>query len=467
MGDRHSISATTEAERTSSAPQVALIWLAATMTASSLPVGVLIAQLFPLAPFLWVVLLASTLFAAVGILSIPGFVYGIPTMAVSARVFGKSVNKLISLSNWLSQLGWQAVVLVLVVYILRSVFDSYGLVPVNSSIYYALVLAVLGNFVVPVIGYKAIVMAQTAGALFLALFAIAILIYLHGGEALPMMPAVDHFDGIQTLGGISLALMGGAFSWTMFASDYSRYVRHDTSLSKMALWPSIGGFAGGSLILALAITLYVHGGIQVGPAGLTIMATGLGTSVLYLGFCTFAILGLLASNFLNSYSSAFSLAVVVGKDLDRKKFTLLDALLATLVGIYMLFVAPSFWDSFQTFLDLLIIIAAPWTGVMITYVLWDVLPEARGGLNRLPHRRANVWVLAIGVTVTVVFSNNPIWEGYGAHLLHGTDISPLVGVVTTIVTSILYRVLFCHQTIPDGQERVGTLSKPVVRKITD
>jgi len=465
MGDRHSISATTEAERTSSAPRVALIWLAATMTASSLPVGVLIAQLFPLAPFLWVVLLASALFAAVGIISIPGFVYGIPTMAVSGRVFGKPVNKLISLSNWMSQLGWQAVVLVLVVYILRSVFDSYGLLPANTSIYYALVLAVLGNFVVPIIGYKAIVTAQTAGALFLALFAIAILVYLHGGQALSMTPAVGHFDGIQTLGGTSLALMGGAFSWTMFASDYSRYVRRDTSLAGMALWPSLGGFAGGGLILALAITLYVHGGIQVGPAGISITATGLGTSALYLGFCTFAILGLLASNFLNSYSSAFSLAVVVGKDLNRKKFTALDAVLATLVGIYMLFVAPSFWDSFQTFLDLLIIVAAPWTGVMITYVLWDVLPEARGGLSRLLHRRANVWVFVIGVAVTVFFSNNPLWEGYGAHLLHGTDISPLVGVATTIVASILYRVLFCHHTATDEQGQASALSKLVVSKI--
>lgn len=442
MGDRHSISATTEAERTSSAPHVALIWLAATMTASSLPVGVLIAQWFPLAPFLWVVLLASALFAAVGILSIPGFVYGIPTMAVSARVFGKSVNKLISLSNWLSQLGWQAVVLVLVVYILRSVFDNYGVVPTNGSIYYALALAILSNFVVPIIGYKAIVAAQTVGALFLALFALAILMYLHGGQALSLVPAVGHVDGLQALGGISLALMGGAFSWTMFASDYSRYVRRDTPLGKMALWPSLGGFLGGGLILALAITLYVRGGIQVGASGITITATGLGTPVLYLGFCLFAILGLLASNFLNSYSSAFSLAVVVGQDLDRKKFTILDALLATLLGLYMLFVAPSFWDSFQTFLDLLIVVAAPWTGVMIIYVLWDVVPEARGGPGRLHSMPANAGTLALGIVVTVLFSNNPIWEGYGARLLHGTDISPLIGVSTTIVMSLLYKLLF-------------------------
>ena len=159
--------------------------------------------------------------------------------------------------------------------------------------------------------------------------------------------------------------------------------------------------------------------------------------------------------------------MVVGKDLDRKRFTVLDALLATLVGTYMLFVAPSFWDSFQTFLDLLIIVAAPWTGVMIIYVLWDVLPEARGGLSKQLHRRANVWVLAIGIAVTVLFSNNPIWEGYGAHLLHGTDISPLVGVATTIVASILYRVLFCHHTATYDLWQVNTLSKAVVSEITD
>ncbi|EGQ64136.1 cytosine/purines/uracil/thiamine/allantoin permease family protein, partial [Acidithiobacillus sp. GGI-221] len=98
----------------------------------------------------------------------------------------------------------------------------------------------------------------------------AILVYLHGGQALSMTHALGRFDGLQTLGGIALALMGGAFSWTMFASDYSRYVRRDTSLTQMALWPSLGGFAGGGLILALAITLYVHGGVQVGPAGISI-----------------------------------------------------------------------------------------------------------------------------------------------------------------------------------------------------
>lgn len=443
MSDAHSISATRDAERTSTAPRVALIWLAATMTASSLPVGVLIAQLFPLAPFLWVILLASALFVAVGIISIPGFVYGIPTMAVSARVFGKPINKFISLSNWLSQIGWQAVVLVLVVYILRSVLENYGVVSPKTSIYVALLLAVCADFVIPIIGYRAIVSAQTIGALFLALFAMVILIWLHGGEALSSQPASGNFNTLQTLGGISLALMGGAFSWTMFASDYSRYVRRDTSLVKVALWPSLGGFVGGGLILALAITLYVHGGIEVGSSGITIAAKGLGTSALYLGFCLFAILGLLASNFLNSYSSAFSLAVVVGKDLDRKKITVLDAFLATLVGVYMLFISPSFWDSFQSFLDLLIIVAAPWTGIMIVYVILDVIPEARGGVHRKQNYSVNVLILMLGIVTTVLFSNNPIWEGLGAKLLLGNDISPLLGVGAGILFSMFYRVVFC------------------------
>lgn len=223
MSDSHSISATRDNERTSTAPKVALMWLAATMTASSLPVGVLITQMFSLASFLWVVLLASLLFIAVGVLSIPGFVYGIQTMAISARVFGKPFNKFISFSNWLSQIGWQVVVLVLVVYILRSVLNTYSLVSPEQSLYVALLIAVCADFVVPIIGYGAIISAQTVVALFLALFAIAILILLHGAEALTAVPASGHFNVLQALGGVSLVLMGGAFCWTMFASDCSLY----------------------------------------------------------------------------------------------------------------------------------------------------------------------------------------------------------------------------------------------------
>lgn len=122
MSDSHSISATRDNERTSTAPKVALIWLAATMTASSLPVRVLIAQMFPLAPFLWVVLLASLLYAQ----------------------------------------------------------------------------------------------------LTFSVFAIDILICSHEAEALTAVPASGHFNALQALGSISLALMGGAFSWTMFASNRSR-----------------------------------------------------------------------------------------------------------------------------------------------------------------------------------------------------------------------------------------------------
>lgn len=459
MSDTHSISATTNQERTSTAPRVALIWLAATMTASSLPVGVLIAQLFPLASFLWVVLLASLFFLAVGILSIPGFVYGIPTMAVSARVFGQLFNKLISFSNWLSQIGWQAVVLVLVVYILRSVFNNYALFSSEQSLYLALIIALCANFVIPVIGYKAIVSAQTVGAIFLALFAAVILLWLHGGEALTSVPASGHFSALQALGGISLALMGGAFSWTMFASDYSRYVRRDTSLTQIALWPSLGGFFGGALILALAITLYVHGGIQVGPSGITIAAKGLGDSLLYLGFCLFAVLGLLASNFLNSYSSAFSLAVVVGRDIDRKIFTVVDAILATLVGIYMLFIAPSFWDSFQTFLDLLIIIAAPWTGLMVGYVLMDVVPEKIHSISFSQNHWMNIAILVLGVIITIMFSNNPLWEGPGAQWLHGNDISPLLGAITGVVLFVAFRSVSRYSEKTESRNNeVGSLN---------
>jgi NCS1 family nucleobase:cation symporter-1 len=67
----------------------------------------------------------------------------------------------------------------------------------------------------------------------------------------------------------------------------------------------------------------------------------------------------------------------------------------------------------------------------------------------------------------VLFSNNPLWEGYGAHLLHGIDISPLAGVATTIVVSASYRILFGHNTATDEQGRMKALSKAAVSKVPD
>lgn len=439
MNDVHSLLPTNDSERTASAGGVALIWLAATMTASTLPLGALLVELFPSANFLVVLVLASVFFITVGAISLPGFNLGIPTMAVSSRLYGDKFNRLVSFSNWLSQVGWQAIVLVLVIYVLRSMLSYLGLVNGSNALGVAIILGIFANFFIPIIGYQAIVKAQSIVSIFMGIFALYILIKMHGFAQLwERSFNQTSISWIQTFSALSLALMGGALSWTMFASDYSRYLNRTSNRLAILIWPTLGGGIGSALILSLALVLTFTGGVNLSAGGLEITAAGMHSPIIYLSFCVFAILGLLASNFLNSYSSAFSLAVTLNRDLNRKYVTVIDAILATLVAIYILFVSPSFFDSFQTFLDLLIIIAAPWTGIMCSAIIFrDLLTPT---CKKAQYGR--VTILLIGVFATILFSNNPLWEGWGAMLLANNDISPLVGFIIGLFLESARRIAF-------------------------
>jgi len=445
MADIHSITPTLDQERTANPLGVGLIWLAATMTASTLPLGALIAELFPDANFILVITLAAFFFITVGIISLPGFQLGIPTMAISAKMFGGKYNKIISISNWLSQVGWQSVVLLLVIFVLQSMIQYLHLANGNTALEMAIVLAIIANFTIPIIGYEAIVKAQTGASLIMGLFAFYILWHLNGFSLLWLRSfSGTHISWMQTLAALSLALMGGALSWTMFAADYSRFLNRKNRSTAVILWPSIGGALGGSLILSLAFVLYFSGGVELTKTGLHITVHGLESPILYVSFCAFAILGLLASNFLNSYSSAFSLAVTIGKDINRKQITAIDASLASVISLYILFISPSFLQAFQTFLDLLIIVAAPWTGIVCAeiFVGWS---EGVSAKKYSPLSRPRMAILIVGMFVTAIFSNNPLWEGFGARILGGNDISPLVGFFFGLTVGLIH--LFWHRHI--------------------
>ena len=441
--ERHSLGATGADQRHGSSWGALFIWLAATMTASTIPLGGIMAQAFPGAPFLWVMLAASGCFLLVGIVSIPGFVYGLPTMVVSEHLLGARVNRVISAANWLSQVGWESVVLVIVIYIVRSLlFQGEVVYPVSATLI-ALAVSLFANFTVPLLGYRAIVAAQKAGAVLLMLFSIVILFHVPlKASLLSTRTAVSMTTLREALGALSLGLMGGALSWTMFASDYSRFTRADTPLARVAWAPAVGGFLGSFVILFVSVALYQAGGVTFGRDGIAFPRGMFHSEVLYYGFCLFAIVGLLASNFLNAFSSAFSLAVTLRRDLNRRLSTFVDASIGTAMAIWILFYAPTFLDVFETFLSLLIIVAAPWTGVVVVQILGDLWGR---GLPPDPAswaegRRLRAGVLVIAIVASALFSSNPLWVGYGARALGGVDISPLIGFALAALLAVVVRL---------------------------
>ncbi|WP_298137307.1 cytosine permease [Acidiferrobacter sp.] len=430
--ERHSLGATGTDQRRGSVWGVFFIWLAATMTASTIPLGGIMAQMFPGAPFLPVILAASGFFLLVGIISIPGFVYGLPTMVVSEHLFGARVNRLISAANWLSQVGWESVVLVIVIYIVRSLlFPGDTVYPLSATLT-ALVVSLFANFTVPLLGYRAIVVSQKAGAIVLMVFSVVIFLHIPARNSLILGHTVMSGTTLRdALGALSLGLMGGALSWTMFSSDYSRFMRPGTSLARVAMAPAIGGFLGNFVILLVSVALYQAGGVAFGKDGIAFPRGMFHSEFLYYGFCIFAVIGLLASNFLNAFSSAFSLAVMLRRDLNRRLSTFVDASIGTAIAVWILFYAPTFLDVFEVFLSLIIIVAAPWTGVVAVEILAD---RIGGGLpadpaSWLAGRRRRTVVMAVAVAASALFSSNPLWTGYGAQALGGVDISPLVGLI--------------------------------------
>ncbi|WP_297360533.1 cytosine permease [Acidiferrobacter sp.] len=442
--ERHSLGATGAHQREGSSWGTLFIWLAATMTASTIPLGGIMAQAFPGAPFLWVMVAASGFFLLVGIVSIPGFIYGLPTMVVSEHMFGARVNRAISAANWLSQVGWESVVLVIVIYIVRSLLYPGEVVYPVSATLTALVVSLLANFAVPLLGYRAIVTAQKVGAVILMLFSIVILFHIPlKASLLAAGVGVSVTTLREALGALSLGLMGGALSWTMFASDYSRFTQGGTPLARVALAPAVGGFIGSFVILFVSVALYQAGGVTFGRDGIAFPRGMFHNEVLYYGFCLFAVVGLLASNFLNAFSSAFSLAVTLRRDLNRRLSTFVDASIGTAMAVWILFYAPTFLDVFEVFLSLLIIVAAPWTGVVVVQILGDLWGK---GLPPDPAswaegRRRRVAVLTVAVVASALFSSNPLWVGYGAHALGGVDIAPLVGLALAALLAVIARLV--------------------------
>ncbi len=440
MHDSQALRPVAASERTSTPESAAFIWLAATMSATSIPLGGMIATGFPHTGMTAVVVAAALLFVLVGLISVPGFVFAVPTMVISEALFGKRINRGIAASNWLSQVGWESVVLVIVIYLVRTLL--FGSLPryTAGQTLIAFGLSLAANFAVPLIGYRAIVQAQRASAVLLLALVPLILLHLTPHPQAAAATAPRGLTGF--LGALSLASMGGALSWTTFAADYSRFIRPGGSLRRVVMGPFLGGLVGTCAILFTAVRLSEAGGVDIGRHGIT-MAASVFYGDTYQAFCAFALLGLLASNFLNAYSSAFSLAVFLQKDLGRRLSTAIDAAVATGLATWMLFFAPSFLDVFQVFLSMIILVAAPWTGIVAVHVVADLIMRRTPTLDGLgAGRRRNGPVLALGMLATAVFSANPVWTGAGAQALHAVDISPLVGLAAGAALTAVTRLAF-------------------------
>ena len=233
-------------------------------------------------------------------------------------------------------------------------------------------------------------------------------------------------------------------SWSIYVSDYSRYLPPNVGVMASFMWTYVGAFIGGvwmMLVGTYAAAVYPHadvaGAMQHAADALT---PGFGS--LLLGG---ALLGLMSISALNYYGASLTLLSVADcfrpqrAGVSRRMVALL---LAAVLSIGMALAASrDFVSRFSDLLAVLLYLFTPWTAINLVDFYW--VRKCHYSVREIfnPHGIYGRWswrgLLAYGVgfAAMIPFFSTGLYVGPVARALGGADLAMLVGLP---VSSIVY-----------------------------
>jgi NCS1 nucleoside transporter family len=370
-----------------------------------------------------------------GILSTMGPQYGVPQMVLSRRGFGYWGNTLpAGLNAVVAGIGWFAV---------NSVSGALAL---NALTHLpevlCLLIVVALQLTVALLGHNLIhLFERYAFPVLVVIFLIASVWTLAKGQ-----PGAPH----KTLPGGFLIEIGATFGyaagWNPYASDYTRYLKPDSSKWAIALWAGLGlllscvlletvGAAAGTLSSVASNANPTAGWTGIFPAwlgDLTLLAI---------------VIGGIAANALNIYSGAISFTAI-GFKLPLAARRAIVALGFGAIGFFVAWSGLS--DAGAKYNNFLLIIAywiAPWLAV----VFCDMYLRRRRDPARIEHllfdRRYANWAgpvaMAVGVGISIwLFSNQAKYIGVvPSHNGNFGDLTFEVGFVLTAAIYLTWRLI--------------------------
>jgi nucleobase:cation symporter-1, NCS1 family len=360
---------------------------------------------------------------------------GRPLIPASERAFGKLGIRGLSLLNFINNIGWLAINLVLAVMALQQIWPLKYLPALLIIAGITMVIAVYGyNFIHTFAHWMSIAM----GSMFLIMTVIA----LHN---LP-----DLFAGAPMKGGFDPGMfilsMAVTFSYQIsycpIGADYTRYLPGKSVRQK--IW--LAAFGGS---LSICLWLEILGAMT---AALFLQANGNPISYFasLMGAFTIPamaviILSTLPVNAMAIYSSGLA-AQCMGFPLKRYTTAALSG------GIGVLLVASGnsqLTDTDRNFLLLLTYWIAPWLGIIfVDFSLAEVSTQVPG---KYPGIAGNVAFLT-GIVISVPFMNSVLFTGpLAQYYLGGADISYFISLM---VSASVYYVLppraaslFLHKSV--------------------
>lgn len=346
---------------------------------------------------------------------------GQPLVPGSRRAFGRAGVIGLSFLNFLNNIGWLAVNLVLAVMALQRIVPSLSYHPALLILTAATVLiAVFGyNFIHAFAHWMSIVM----GILFLAMTAVSI-------NSLPRL-----LNGTAgTPGGFDIwtfilavaVTFSYQISYCPIGSDYSRYLPEDTSPAKAWLATYLG-------CVSVCIWLEVLGaltaalGMHTGPMDFFAKLMGVFTVPALIA----VILSIMPINAIAVYSGGLA-ALAMGIPMKRW----VSALVTAGIGALLIsFGSGHLAETYKNFLLLLSYWIAPWLGVVLCDFFFN---KQQGG-----ERAGSGWEGSIsflcGVAVSVPFMSSVLYTGpIARNYLGGADISYFLSMVISAVVYLVF-----------------------------
>jgi purine-cytosine permease-like protein len=356
---------------------------------------------------------------------------GLPQMIQSRPQFGYVGALLVWAFALVTYVGYNAFNQVLAVQAMHQLV--HGL-PADSPavvIGFALLAAAIAT-----VGYDSIHLAQRA----VAFSMLAILtLFTVGAAFLLKIPASQWAWADFRLTPFLTELLAAAayqLTWSIYVSDYSRYLPKEVSIRASFWWTYLGAFVGGAwmmLVGSVAAALFPR--LDV-PAALEQSANGIypGLGVLTL---VGALLGLLTVAALNFYGASLTLLSVWDtfkplKSTAGKRIASLAAAAAVSTAI-ALNSSSDFLRGFSNLLSVLLYLFTPWTAINLVdfYLVRKGHYSVREIFN--PHGMYGRWnwhgllAYACGFAAMIPFFSTGLYTGPVARWLGGADLSMLVG----------------------------------------
>ncbi|MBV8147056.1 MAG: cytosine permease [Gammaproteobacteria bacterium] len=356
---------------------------------------------------------------------------GLPQMIQSRPQFGYTGALLVWGVALIAYIGYNAFNQVLAAQAIHQLLPAVPATSGGAQVLFALVALALA-----VVGYDKIHLAQRG---FAYVMIVILTVFSIGALFLLRVPAVQwQPQGFRPVPFLAQLFAAASYqlSWSIYVSDYSRYLPRDVGVRESFWWTYLGAFVGGAwMMLVGTVAAAAAPRLDVAAAmehAADVVIPGLGRVLLLA-----ALLGLITISSLNFYGASLTLLSVADtiKPLQCTVGKRLASLLVAFAASCLIAVSSSsdFVNRFEDLLAILLYLFTPWTAINLVdfyfvrrghYSIREIF-NPLGMYGRWNWRGLSAY--AVGFVAMIPFFSTTLYTGPVARALGGADIAMLIG----------------------------------------